>query len=1241
MWTMPTFSGGNSELTADQLNTVLEYIRKQGRIVPSPEVAVTQTPDGWMIRLNSPMGIWAMIGEQSGGRCAWTEMELTPDGSFMPHPSDKAGTPESGWAIEANGLACPSGVITWMEATGDPLGAAYVYAAPKLDYVPDNRTFWAKITGNKDGEYGYQELEFFEGGFFEKLGGRLIDAGEKSCAIEANGATSVPDDAVVLMYDFTSRVNPSDFPMDRVAFQYGSATARWAKLTSRNTNSVWKVDLGGPTGGSWKITITDAVEDKSWTGYVPFDATSEEVHNILVTVLGDPMLSKVADDSEADAAGGGPYLIEFFGRLGGGRDVTVEADAGETLQYSSDGSVTGTITAEKTTDDSGTTIDGKDDPYTDGSGAYGWVEIEFGKDLKPYIKFGGGQSDWPYNAAYEVGGETRVPADTIVRIYPGPTVTLAARDDGTGGTTDTRTLFRYGGAVGHWAMIGTAARWRVDLARPTAGMWVIHWDDGGKNNHYTPVNTSITLSATVTSGTWHLNWPQAVPTRQFVSGSWVTNNVVTVGPALALPTSPSQIVAAMEATYPILKGNIRATGDSLGTSTSVTTTNACGVSTTVVTWGKVVVELINDLAACCEVTNFTVTNMGGSDVKTGYGGRTLVPYNIPLISLGSWSAGSTAVVAHALPALPTSDWGVLACHPTGPPASLLYTPAANTEPFTIDAAGYDGKDDLPTVSIASFLKYGDDGTETETATISDAAPTPDYATTARIGRGLYHATLLTSDYGTGQLDPLLIDTRMVTVKAVEVNGRESVNVRTGVRLWTTGRFDLPPGGVDPVPERWAFQAPSGGFWASVATNLGGGDYTVTPWLTAYTRLRYVDVSEANGNALVPVGTRVWVEPSPADNKFTIRSTSRDRVAVVVYAGSQGVYPTEPTASGYVFVPGVSAANSQKCVVAAAPDCDHLTVGLAYAGRYDGEYSAIVGTIPKYKVESPIRRAGSGVIGAFENRDQILGGGSKIVRDGKVMWNTPPVSGTGGGDTLLPGATWGTTIVSPTEVFCGSTSVTGKKWGLRCTGPLADDSVVAPLILNGYSNNFLEAAGPSDTVWHVNDFSGNNNPLLAVAPALLLVWNNASGAHEYVELTQVCPDPTSTTFVHKAYFTVARAQRGTTALSFDVNDPIFPVSFPPSGSVFGPTNTRFWTNQAKLAVDGTAGGSDTVVIPGVIPSTDWTLAFGGGLQTAVSVGPDPGGRVYYGSFSVHSGADFQTLYVNNGLIINISTPFSGF
>jgi hypothetical protein len=67
MWTMPIFSGGNTELTAEMLNTVLEYVRKQGRIIPSPEVAVDQTPDGWMLRLASPLGWWGRRRRQTRG----------------------------------------------------------------------------------------------------------------------------------------------------------------------------------------------------------------------------------------------------------------------------------------------------------------------------------------------------------------------------------------------------------------------------------------------------------------------------------------------------------------------------------------------------------------------------------------------------------------------------------------------------------------------------------------------------------------------------------------------------------------------------------------------------------------------------------------------------------------------------------------------------------------------------------------------------------------------------------------------------------------------------------------------------------------------------------------------------------------------------------------------------------------------------------------------------------------------
>ena len=48
---MARFSGGNTELTAEMINTVLDAIQRQSRVEAAPPLEAVQTPEGWVLRL--------------------------------------------------------------------------------------------------------------------------------------------------------------------------------------------------------------------------------------------------------------------------------------------------------------------------------------------------------------------------------------------------------------------------------------------------------------------------------------------------------------------------------------------------------------------------------------------------------------------------------------------------------------------------------------------------------------------------------------------------------------------------------------------------------------------------------------------------------------------------------------------------------------------------------------------------------------------------------------------------------------------------------------------------------------------------------------------------------------------------------------------------------------------------------------------------------------------------------------
>lgn len=73
MWNAPRFEAG-TELTAATLNAVVDYVRRQSRLVPGPEVLVDETPDGFVIRLAPGAGFWARLTGSGAGPLPWEEL---------------------------------------------------------------------------------------------------------------------------------------------------------------------------------------------------------------------------------------------------------------------------------------------------------------------------------------------------------------------------------------------------------------------------------------------------------------------------------------------------------------------------------------------------------------------------------------------------------------------------------------------------------------------------------------------------------------------------------------------------------------------------------------------------------------------------------------------------------------------------------------------------------------------------------------------------------------------------------------------------------------------------------------------------------------------------------------------------------------------------------------------------------------------------------------------------------------
>jgi hypothetical protein len=455
--------------------------------------------------------------------------------------------------------------------------------------------------------------------------------------------------------------------------------------------------------------------------------------------------------------------------------------------------------------------------------------------------------------------------------------------------------------------------------------------------------------------------------------------------------------------------------------------------------------------------------------------------------------------------------------------------------------------------------------------------------------------------------------------AVESDGRDDVPATAIVRLWSSGRADYAPGATEPVPERWAFNGPSAGFWGRIAAAVEGG-YEVVPQLSAWGRLRYVVASETGGNTSVPVGTVAWIRPTKSGHLFTLAGLVYDTVAAVVYAGPAGVYADEPAANGYVYWSGASA----RCVI--ETDGDPLFAGGIYAGLYLRTAAAAAGgTLPVYQVESPFKRAAGGGLGGLNNASQLLGSGDKVCLGGQIAFAAAGAGGPAAGDAMPTGVKWGV-VGEAAATFVGSTAASGRRWGFRTSGTGLGEMVRA----EGTGGTFYAAAGAASTTLRVT-VPVAGSPAAQVLPTVpcLAVIGGGNSPYELITITRCCPVPSDQLVPPAANvcdFTVVRNQGGSGVVTPDVGYGWATAVVHPQ--TFGPSRMTFWTDQAAFACDGTAGGSGTLTVPGLHPTMDMQLTFAGGVLTAIGSGP---GSVVYGNTQLLTGSGFTLC----------DTPGSGF
>lgn len=452
MLEFPTMSGGNSSLTVDYLNRLIEQIARSGNLTSVPPVIVEQGPGGWTVRLDMPLGIWAKITERYGnGEYAWEEQVLGGDKVFSRKPAGQFGGGDGRLAVElnrSNSVEVGSIVYLMPGLRGHEL-APMMFVAPVADSKDKRLIFWGKITEERSGVYGYLEQEINNGEFMDRQDGLSASAIEASAAVEANGLSGVPLGSIVLIYTEQARQYGSDGDRtQRFLFRYAAGSVGfWAKLTPVHKNNKYEVVLDGPDAGNWSLTFTDnETEDAEpvVASDIPASAEAAVVQAALDDAFGEDVVL-VTGSPETK------FEIEFVGEYGGEYDLELEFD-GSALTYDEEDEEEDEEEAEDEEEDEAAEDEededvedldeeeeaeapymeqvqvGKDTPFKDGNGAYSWSKIEYSEQGYPVEDVAGTHSTWPIHLANETAGEGNVPIGTVVWMTVGPTI-IRNRDD--------------------------------------------------------------------------------------------------------------------------------------------------------------------------------------------------------------------------------------------------------------------------------------------------------------------------------------------------------------------------------------------------------------------------------------------------------------------------------------------------------------------------------------------------------------------------------------------------------------------------------------------------------------------------------------------------------------------------------------------------------------------------------------------------------------------------------------------
>lgn len=445
----PRFGSGE-ELTAQQVNAVLDQMRRQSRVFATPPLEAVQTPSGWLVRTRDIGGFWAAVGDVSDGPDGlptydYREVAPSGDGAWGDVPGGRRGEGVTG-AVEVNGVndVIPGTIVRMVPAASDVASAAF--SAPPKDTRTAPTYFWGEIVGETDSGYEYAVVRYAEGTF---VAGRTA-APKTDVAREANGKTGIADGTVVLMR--------LDEGLDQLPVFVASSvgTAFWAMrfgAVPGNDPPVPKYPLplnmtlaltGGdttlsqrdvvPTGGTWTFKVTlgtnfydpGAVLEVASTP-LPYNATVDEVRGAIEQLTSFPY-----GDLQVSGTDGGPWTFHFRGTLAGTGGVRIVTDLleyeGETpLSYffaRATGPWSAMVSAE-----------------IEGGGTAEWVEVERSTGGSWYVARGIPRSIEDRNVIPTNGGTAIVDGDVVymelARTVPGlypllPTIDATGLTGGTG-----------------------------------------------------------------------------------------------------------------------------------------------------------------------------------------------------------------------------------------------------------------------------------------------------------------------------------------------------------------------------------------------------------------------------------------------------------------------------------------------------------------------------------------------------------------------------------------------------------------------------------------------------------------------------------------------------------------------------------------------------------------------------------------------------------------------------------------